>query len=168
MSTFAVDIKKFTEKVRDRQRFFLNKLLVDIHAGVVYMTPTDYGHAQANWNVGINNVDLTDQPPDENPESIKQRVASIIKQVVVGDVIYISNNTDYIEVLDKGLYPNPPKKGTYLKKNQTKGSHTGPGYFKFSEGGYSKQARAGMVAVTLRRFEQLVEVAVKDAKVKVP
>lgn len=108
MSTFAVDIKSFVEKVKGREVAFLQKLLIEIDSGVVYMTPVDEGRARGNWNVGINNVDFTDQENETNAQSVINRAMEVIKRVAIGDIIYISNNVEYIKFLEDGSSEQAP------------------------------------------------------------
>ena len=72
----------------------------------------------------------------------------------IANGLCLTNNLPYIQVLEYGKYPNPPKKGTYLKEGQKKGQYTGPGFFKFSEGGYSKQAPKGMVRISIQEIQK--------------
>lgn len=63
--------------------------------------------------------------------------------------IFICNNLDYIEKLEYGGFPNPPKKDGGKTIN-----------------GYSKQAPAGMVGVTLANNEAIFDAAVRSVKGK--
>ena len=62
----------------------------------------------------------------------------------------------YIAVLEYGGYPDPPKKGTHLTSKQSKDGKSGPGYFKFSQNGYSAKAPNGMVRITVAEFDDIV------------
>lgn len=51
--SFALDIKAFAEKAKDRADFVVKKVGIDIGSSLVMMTPVDTGHARHNWNVGF-------------------------------------------------------------------------------------------------------------------
>lgn len=106
--SFSIDIKRFADKVKGREKAFLHKLLIEIDTGVVLMTPVDTGRARSNWNIGVNNVDLTERETEDNAQSVIERAKKIIRQVVVGDVIYISNNVKYIKFLEDGSSEQAP------------------------------------------------------------
>lgn len=57
-----------------------------------------------------------------------------------GQVVYIATNKVYAPVIEYGRYPNPPKKPTGRTVN-----------------GYSTQAPAGMVRVTVKNMETWLE-----------
>lgn len=107
-SSFSVDISKFAEKVEKRADTFVQGLILRIDSGVVNMTPVDTGRARGNWNVGINNVDLTEHDPETNAQSVIERAKEIIKRIKAGDVIYTSNNVEYIEELENGSSDQAP------------------------------------------------------------
>lgn len=62
-----------------------------------------------------------------------------IEQYEDGYRYRIFNKVPYIGVLEYGLFPNPPKEGTGK-----------------TVGGYSTQAPAGMVGITIAEFPQIV------------
>ncbi|MEX0906247.1 MAG: HK97 gp10 family phage protein [Balneolaceae bacterium] len=132
--SFALQIKDFGDKVNDRMDVVVKKTMLEIHMGVVMTTPVDTGRARANWNVGLNNVDASVSPPG-NLQQVLNRASALISKIKAGDVIYISNNVEYIEAL---------------------------------EDGHSKQHPNGMVAVTLRRFNHIVEKSITEAKKEHP
>ena len=64
--------------------------------------------------------------------------------------IYIQNNLPYAGVIDSGLYPNPPKKGTRINAVGTRQNPIEPVYEKRSSGGYSKQAPRGISDLAIK------------------
>jgi hypothetical protein len=64
-------------------------------------------------------------------------IAQVAKMppLVLGKKIFFTNNAPAIETLEYGYYPNPVKKGSYIKESKS--------YQKLSIGGYSKQLVEG-------------------------
>lgn len=107
---FALDLRKFREKTEKRTKDAFHKIALDIDRGVVLSTPVDTGRARGAWNVGINNVNL-----EETTLSPKKSIAgkvsedeATIKTAENGDVIFISNNVDYIQYLEEGSSDQAP------------------------------------------------------------
>lgn len=136
---FALDIKKFSEKVRARADLVVRKVSLDILGRIIVRTPVDTGRARANWQVDLN------QMPTGQVESIFEgTMAGSIAEAVIGaklsringqTTVYIANNVPYILRLEEG---------------------------------YSKQAPAGMVAITVAEYPFVVKTAVNEAQREVP
>jgi len=149
---FKGSIEAFSKKTGIALDTVLRKTVLQILSGVVEATPVDTGRARANWqvSVGSSNPLVVDTiTPD-----VVGREMAVIATLKAGKPVYIFNNVPYILVLEYGQYPNPPKRGTYLRTGQTKGAFTGPGWFQFSEGGYSSQAPGGMARITVQRVKE--------------
>lgn len=72
---------------------------------LIQKTPVDTGHARAGWQVSIDTPDDSAPPPDAVDKSGRQsltRGQRAIKQTRGFPHIFISNNVEYIEVLDEG------------------------------------------------------------------
>ena len=157
---------KDIENLSDRTIRKLNKIVkvaaMELFKSVIMMTPVDTGRAKGNWQCTMT------KPADGIIDSKQSEEATIAKMVEttlkssIRNGIFLTNNLPYIQKLEYGGYPNPVKQGSYLKSGQTKGEHTGPGFFKFSEGGYSKQAPAGMVRVSLDRIQKDLKEIIAD------
>lgn len=105
MTTFAnINSRKFRRNVKKAERFFNNTLPRKALKEFRKLTPRDRGNARRN---------------------------TIMKKTPQG--FEITGNYDYSGVIDRGLYPNPPKGG----KGKTRG-------------GYSKQAPKGMTKPTIK------------------
>lgn len=133
--TFALDIRKFKDKLENRTRVVLQKTALDIDKGVVLSTPVDTGQARGGWNVGINNVNLSETGQDKSGRKTILENERTIQSADGQDTVFISNNVGHITYLEKGK--------------------PGPG---------SDQAPNGMVAKTLRRFHNIVKQGVIVAK----
>lgn len=108
MDTFALDIRKFKDKFENRARAVLQKTALDIDKGVVLSTPVDTGRARGGWNVGINNANLDQGAQDKSGRKTLAENERTIIRSDAQDTIYISNNVDYIEELEKGSSKQSP------------------------------------------------------------
>lgn len=114
-----------------------------LYSSIVKKTPVDTGRARGNWNVSVGSPDTSTtentQPQFKSAESLPNPNGD--------ETIFISNNLDYIEKLEYGGYPNPPKGGKGKTVN-----------------GFSKQAPNGMVGVTLANNENIFNAAVRSVR----
>lgn len=106
--SFEMDLRKFKEKVEGRTKAVLQKTALEIDKGVVLSTPVDTGRARGGWNVGINNVNLEETSEDRSGQKTISENESKILQSRAEDSIFVSNNVDYIEFLEKGSSDQAP------------------------------------------------------------
>lgn len=156
MAHWTMDLNKYADKqniaIKDVQKAYTFAL----YSSIVKKTPVDTGRARGNWQVTVG------RPATEAIEDKRKNPLPMSKMPVPkGDEsVFIANNLDYIEKLEYGTYPNPPKKGTWVKNKNGKGGH----YEKRSENGFSRQAPEGMVGVTLANNENIFNAAVRSVK----
>jgi len=142
LSNWNIPLDKLAEKVQADLETVARKVTFDLYSSVVYMSPVDTGRFRANWNVSVDSVDTaTSQSTDKNRAPTE--VAKVL-ELPVGGVYFLSNSLPYAQVLEYGLYPNPPKHPTGKTVN-----------------GYSRQAPAGFVRVSVVRFNEFVQKAIK-------
>jgi hypothetical protein len=109
MDQFQLDISKFAEKVEGRLDEFMRGVCMRAYTGIVMKNPVDTGRSQNNWNVGINNVDSSVTSEGNKDKSAVIRAAqNILRRIKGGDVIWITNNVDYIEYLEDGSSDKAP------------------------------------------------------------
>ncbi len=115
---------------------------------VVLGTPVDEGRARNNWF-------LTIGAASGNSTTSKSKGLGAIRSIrqmpkrVMNQKIFFTNNLPYIETLEYGGYPNPVKKGTWVKKSKS--------YEVRSTGGFSKQvAPDGWVRKTLKAMAKKI------------
>lgn len=96
---------------------------------IVQETPADKGRARNNWflSVGVPSIKTTTSASIGGGGSLSQ--ASKMPKDVLNNKIFFSNNLPYIGILEYGGFPNPVKKGSYIKGK----------YQKLSSMGYSEQ-----------------------------
>lgn len=93
----------------------------------------DTGVYRNNWQIGrtpSNRVFKTANK-SKGRQYVEKKIRGRFKN---GGKMFLFNNSPYAQVIEFGGYPDPVKKGTYIK---------GRGYVKRSQRGYSKQAPKG-------------------------
>lgn len=121
------------------------KLTLDVLLGVIMNTPVDLGIARGGWRIGVSTPDDTvDDRSDISGNKVMQEEPPKLDALKKLDVVYVTNNVQYITVLDQGGFiptdpgpskdPRPGRKGKILVR-----------------GGYSVQAPNGMVDITIEQ-----------------
>lgn len=121
-------IEDFEDKVIDG----LTKIIESSPIGVTSSgSPT--GVYRNNWQIGRKQSTrvLKSANKGKGRAYVKSKVSGKFKN---GGRLSLFNNSPYARVIEFGGYPDPVKKGTYIK---------GRGYVKRSQGGFSKQAPSG-------------------------
>lgn len=136
-------------KAMDKAQQNLNNKVAAIYIEglkrVVLATPVgviDGGRARNNWFLSADSPSSkVTQLGSSSGHSSIARIEGMPK-IVLGRKLYFTNNMPYIETLEYGGYPNPPKKGSLINGN----------YVKLSNGGYSKQAPNGMARISIEKM----------------
>jgi len=108
MSTFELDIRRFSEKLEKRAKVVLQKTAMDIDRSVVLLTPVDTGQARGGWNVGVNGVNLEEADTDKSGQKTISENERSITRAEAPDTIYVSNNVGHIEYLEDGSSKQAP------------------------------------------------------------
>lgn len=142
MSTFALQISQFVEKAKANADAVVRKVVIDVAASVVDMSPVgdaalwqnpppkSYlgGRFRANWQLGEGSAPNGTLPDiDPSGSASKARILAALPPNAAGKVFYLVNNLPYSQKL---------------------------------EDGWSKQAPAGMVMLTVIKWNNIVENAV--------
>ena len=118
---------------------------------IVQETPADKGRARNNWFLSVTapSSKTTTSASIGGGSSLSQ--ASKMPKRVLGKKIFFTNNLPYIRVLEYGGFPNPVKKGSYIKKSGK--------YEKLSKGGYSRQLKGakGWVRINIKRMQSKIK-----------
>ena len=127
MSTFTLDVSNFVDKASKTADAEVRKICLDLLTGIVLKTPVDTGRARANWftSIGSPSGNVTASTDPSGSSAISSGLSAISK--ATGNVLWITNNLPYIYRLEFGTYNDGPK----------------------TVGGFSRQAPAGMVRVTI-------------------
>lgn len=134
--SFAAEISTFGVKTKEQMDFFVFTICTEITNGILYETPADTGRARANWFPSLDtpSSNITTKTDPTGASAIA--AARPLAEKAAGRVFYLTNNLPYIRHLEYGLYGNP------------QGSANGPKTI----GGFSKQAPAGMVRITINKI----------------
>lgn len=129
MSVYTINnLHQWAEKVQMNIEKAVRVAAIDLAGKIIKATPVDTGTAKGNWNIAINNPDLsTDKPPDKN-RSLRP---GDVPKVRLDQKIIISNNLPYIGKLEHGS---------------------------------SKQAPAGMVAVSISGWQETVAQVAEEVR----
>jgi len=145
---------EWAAKMKDAPREAINAFAFKVFEGVTLSTPVDTGAARQNWTVTLNaETDAKDE--NKTNGNVLADGGAVIQGAKGDDKIFIQNNLPYVPALEYGLYPNPPKHGGVNSKGQPK-----------TVGGFSSQAPAGMIGITLAKADKLFDAAVKAFKDK--
>jgi hypothetical protein len=131
--TFVLDIKRFIEKTGLNVNTVIKKIFFDLSASIVSLSPVDTGRFRANWQYGLGSVpDGTVEDKDADGPVGATTISRIMGQVD----------------------PKPAGKVLYLVNNLP--------YAVPLEYGWSKQAPAGMVRISVQRYQDFVANAIRD------
>lgn len=128
------------------------KLALDGFSEIVKRTPVDTGRARGNWQIGIGAAPVGTLARTDKGGAVTTNDAAL---KIVGaalpryPVIYITNNVEYIVVLESGGF-KPPNPGPSKDKRKGRAGRV------LVRDGYSVQAPRGMVALTLERLRREV------------
>jgi len=145
---FEDDINKFQRKTADKMDQAVRKISLEILSSVVFKSPVDTGRFRSNWQVSIGSVPsgtvgyqgteaIAERAGSKGPvyEATVAKSKGTADSAKAGDVIYIANNLPYAVRLEEGGYGEGPK----------------------TVGGFSRQAPAGMVTLTVQEFASTVK-----------
>ncbi len=123
------------------------KTTFDVLAGVIKRTPVDEGTARGGWLVGIglppDGAGIIDKGELGDPSGAALNSGlSVMAQLEPYQIVYITNNVEYIVTLDQGGFIPPDPGPSRDPRKERKGKV-------LVRGGYSTQAPQGMVDVTL-------------------
>ena len=143
--TFALDIRKFAEKAAANTDDVIAGTCLDLSRRVILRTPVDSGQARWNWQASIGSPASTKLTGSDKSGSKSISNASSIAGSAPGNIFFLTNNMPYINKLEFGGYPSPSPSGK-------------------TSSGYSTQAPNGMVRVTIREFNQIVDKQAGETK----
>lgn len=128
-------------------------------------SPHPSGNLKANWRYGENLRRAAYDPSagtgaqlGVEPTETIAGLAAAVRGWRMGASFSVLNATPYALIVEIGGYPIDPQRGS---KNYETG-----GYEIRTEGGFSKQAPAGMVRVTINEFQGIVAAAARQERSK--
>lgn len=131
-AAFALDVTRFVEKTNAKLNLVVRKVLFDLSARIVQLSPVDTGRFRANWQYGegqipSGTVDAVDKSSDGG--STAADIMQKIPQQAMGKIHYVVNNLPYSIRLEYG---------------------------------WSKQAPSGMVRITLQEYSTVFNKVVNE------
>lgn len=155
------DIPNLTKNTIGKLNMIMRVAALNLFKQVILKTPVDTGRARGNWQTTVGGYAQGTTGAKSESEVLNEMV-----QTLQGERIkkgfFLTNNLPYIQKLEYGGYPNPAKDGTYVGEGKTKGPFTGPGFYKFSENGFSKQAPQGMVRISIQQIKEDLSEIIED------
>ena len=149
--SFSKQLKKEMSELYNDSFKGIRKAAFDLCLDVVKTTPVDKGDAISSWNIAIGTEDLsvtrTGNAPAESDGEVNARKSSIIpnkqselygvisKWNPLSEELFFSNNIEYINDLEHGMY----SRGVETKKTTAEG--------------FSKQAPAGMAKIHVNDWD---------------
>lgn len=136
----AIDEKK--ENLNDK----VHDIFVEGLGAIIEITPThfkDGGALKNSWF--LTEGSPSDATRDANEEGAGSYASlATMPKSVLNKTLYFTNNQPYVNIVEYGGFPNPPKQGTW----------TGEEYQKLSRGGFSEQAAEGMARTNIDRMRK--------------
>lgn len=167
---WSIDPQKMAHALRIKQAQVPRVVVLELGRRIIKRTPVQHpdfippssshqsGNLKANWNYGqgfkrpqYNPAAASSAPLGVEPAETIAGLTASVGQWKMGASFSVLNGAPYAVTVERGGYPNPPLRGSY---------NYATGKFEIrSAGGFSKQAPAGMVRVTIGEFQTLVQKA---------
>jgi hypothetical protein len=153
-AAFGKDLHKWAKAVPDQVILqHTQRLAMLALRSLVKSTPVDTGRARGAWLVSLTSpAGQGSKAKSKEGEGTIKKGSSTVLAAKPYQIIWISNNTSYIRILDEGGFvpanPGPSKTGGSQSKRGRK-HRKGEVLVK---DGYSMQAPRGMMAVTLEKL----------------
>jgi hypothetical protein len=145
MAEWSVPFAELAAKVKEDMASVSRQGAIALFTDIIMQTPVDQGRLRANWNCSLSAPDEgTSLAWDDSGSYTISKMTSSVLAMSVKDTVYLTNALPYAATVEYGLYPNPPKRPTGK-----------------TAGGYSIQAPAGMVRVSVMNFAENIKEAVR-------
>lgn len=153
MGSFADQMEAFKTKAMAKVDQVVQDVTISVATSLVEKSPVEFGDLKASWRF-TEAAPSTEQMPrnraklegDLTGSETIETITGQARATPAGGVNFVVSNSQYVEVVEYGMYPNPPKHPTGR-----------------SEGGFSTQAPAGMRDVTLLEFDSMVQAAISKS-----
>jgi len=159
------------EEPAKRLSLVMRRVGLDLLDRIIRRTPVDTGRARGNWQVSLGSpAGGVLETNDKGGQDARRRGKAVLDAYAASaaasgnpfTVIWLSNNLPYVVVLEEGGYPNPSKKELGASAAAYAGASSGVARKTKAQrnklaaarprtrGGFSLQAPAGMVAISLQ------------------
>lgn len=95
MSTFAIDISKFSKKFGINANTAARKIILDIQRDTMLATPVDTGMLRSSWFVGIGAEPSGQAAAPDMGASAMSGAVSTLGSFKWGNTVYLTNNLPY-------------------------------------------------------------------------
>ena len=147
MAKWSIPFDKLAKKYEQDLTDVVRSACMMMSSQIILRTPVDTGRLRSNWLPALGSPDKSTNDGSDTTGTVAiSNAEEVAMSMKAGETFYLTNSLPYANVVEYGLYPNPPKTGTK------------------TVGGYSRQAPVGMVRVVVRDFKSTVEKAVKRRK----
>jgi hypothetical protein len=108
---FSIDLKKFGKLSREQAQTIFRKIALDLDSRIVYSTPVDTGRARGNWipSIGSPSSAVNEELYSHTGASTVAVLDGVVASAVLGDIIWMANNLDYIGELEQGSSRQAPQ-----------------------------------------------------------
>lgn len=134
------DIENLSKRTMAKIHKVMKVATMELFKSVIMMTPVDTGRARGNWQCTMTRPAGGIIDSEQSEEATIARMMETVLKSSIRNGIFLTNNLPYIQKLEYGGYGDGPK----------------------TQGGYSKQAPAGMVRVSLERIEKDLKEIIRD------
>jgi len=137
--SFSSDIAKAVERYKVGFDDVVAHSLLELSRAIVLATPRDTGRARNNWTADVDKVPSQIKTGNQSDTRYMSRIDKKTSEAP-GRVFYLVNNLPYIRALEYGLYGSGPK----------------------TSGGFSNQAKSGMVRLSIENYPIFIKNAIDD------
>lgn len=142
--TIKTEFDDAADWLQDELDYDTEELCMLVMEECVGRSDVDTGRFRGNWIATVNKETDRERETAITADPMKLARDVLRRAFKRGEsikYITIQNNVPYAGIIDEGLYPNPPKKGTWVK---------GEGYVKFTEGGFTKNNPQGISDLAIK------------------
>ncbi|MEQ1309734.1 hypothetical protein [Acinetobacter bereziniae] len=101
---------EFALQIKDDSEQYLKKISAEMLQGIIVRSPVDQGAFRGNHKVSVNNPDTTSDKNLKDTQGNKTLLSESekLKQLKLGDKVYIQNNLPYAVRLENGHSQQAP------------------------------------------------------------
>lgn len=137
MGSFTLDVRNFVEKTKRNNETVMRQVSFKLFSAIIKASPVDTGRFRMNWQAaGATPADGITQATDQGGGKAISNAGEYVLKAPNWFEFTLTNNLPYANVIEYGGYPGD-----------------GPNTI----GGYSRQAPAGIVRITIKQFNKLLE-----------
>lgn len=142
---FRANIKKRVNGAKSKVALTVSKFVFELQKGFIVKSPVDTGRFKGNWMIGIGAINFSNSNGESKTalnayDDYNKAILSILK-IDGTKPVYITNSLPYSRRIEYGLFGNP--------EGSANGAKT--------TGGYSTQAPAGCVRVTIAEMNSYMK-----------